>query len=86
MPLSPKLEAKLSKTFAPDSRLDDVFSGNDITFITDKQGYAVTLFIGKRRPDGSINGERYVRRLKFESDGVTLKSSHWEAKGKVTRF
>ncbi|MBC3538539.1 hypothetical protein ACFSC6_17610 [Rufibacter sediminis] len=86
MPLSPKLEAKLSKTYAPDSRVDDVFAGNDLTFITDQQGRAVTLFIGKRRPDGSISGERYVRRLKFEADGVTLKASHWENKGKVSRF
>ncbi|ALI99792.1 hypothetical protein [Rufibacter tibetensis] len=86
MPLSPKLEAKLSKPFAPDSRIDDVFAGNDITFITDGQGHAITLFIGKRKPDGSINGERFVRRLKFEADGVTLKASHWENKGKVTRF
>ncbi|GGK57616.1 hypothetical protein ACD591_15515 [Rufibacter glacialis] len=85
MPLSPKLEAKLSKPFAPDSRLDDTFSGKDITFITDRQGHAITLFIGKRRPDGSINGERYVRRLQVEADGVTIKSSHWENKGKVTR-
>ncbi|WP_181304226.1 hypothetical protein [Rufibacter sp. XAAS-G3-1] len=86
MPLSSKLEAKLSKPFAPDSRIDDTFAGNDLTFITDKQGYAVTLFIGKRKPDGSITGERYVRHLTFEADGITLKSSHWDAKGKVTRF
>ncbi|WP_210466187.1 hypothetical protein [Rufibacter roseolus] len=86
MPLSPRLEAKLNKTFAPESRVDDVYSGNDITFITDKQGHPITLYIGKRKPDGSITGERYVRRLKFEADGVTLKSSHWDAKGKVTRF
>ncbi|WP_207432342.1 hypothetical protein [Sabulibacter ruber] len=85
MPLNPRLEARLSKISQPDARIDDVFAGNDLTIITDKQGHAVTLFIGKRRPDGSINGERYVRRMKFEADGVTLKSSHWEAKGKVTR-
>ncbi|RNI25723.1 hypothetical protein [Rufibacter latericius] len=86
MPLSPKLEAKLSKTYEPDSRVDDVFAGNDLTFITDKQGHPITLFIGKRKPDGSITGERYVRRLKFAPDGITLASSHWENKGKVTRF
>ncbi|MBA9077019.1 MULTISPECIES: hypothetical protein [Rufibacter] len=85
MPLSPKLEAKLAKPYAPSSRIDDVFAGNDLTFITDENGRAVTLFIGRRRPDGSISGERYVRRFKYEADGTTVKSSHWEGKGKVTR-
>ncbi|MFB9864429.1 hypothetical protein [Rufibacter immobilis] len=85
MPLSPKLEAKLNKRYAPASRIDDVFAGKDLTFITDPQGHPITLFIGKRRPDGAIAGERYVRRLKLGPDGVTLISSHWENKGKVTR-
>ncbi|AKQ44823.1 hypothetical protein TH63_02970 [Rufibacter radiotolerans] len=85
MPISPKLEAKLSKVYAPDSRIEDIFAGNDLTFITDKQGHPITLFIGKRRPDGAITGERYVRRIQFDQDGSTIKSSHWEAKGKVTR-
>ncbi|WP_192821678.1 hypothetical protein [Rufibacter sp. LB8] len=85
MPLNPKLIAKLSKPLAPDSRLEDTFSGKDLTIITDGQGRAITLFLGKRTPDGSINGERFVRRFKLEADGVTVKSSHWEAKGKVTR-
>lgn len=85
MPLSPKLEALLAKRYAPDARLEDTFSGKDITFITNPQGDPITLFIGKRRPDGAINGERYVRRLRYEEDGTTIKTSHWEAKGKVTR-
>ncbi|GAB2531154.1 hypothetical protein [Rufibacter soli] len=85
MPLSPKLEVKLSKVYEPDSRIDDVFAGNDLTFITDKQGHPITLFIGKRRPDGAITGERYVRRLQFGKDGTTITASHWEAKGKVSR-
>ncbi|MFC6998613.1 hypothetical protein [Rufibacter roseus] len=85
MPISPKLEAKLSKRFAPDAKIEDTFAGNDLTFITDNLGNPITLFIGKRRPDGAISGERYVRRIKFEADGETIKSSHWEGKGKVTR-
>lgn len=85
MPLSPKLEAKLSKKFAPDARIDDTFAGNDLTFVTDEEGNAVTLFIGKRRPDGAISGERYVRRLKLGPDGQTILASHWESKGKVSR-
>ncbi|WP_205499661.1 hypothetical protein [Rufibacter psychrotolerans] len=85
MPLNPKLEARLNKISSPSTRLEEQFAGKDLTIITDQQGHAVTLFIGKRQPDGSIKGERYVRRLKFAPDGVTLQSSHWEAKGKVTR-
>ncbi|MGV3538540.1 MAG: hypothetical protein ACO1OQ_01940 [Rufibacter sp.] len=75
----------MSKVFPPETRIDEMFSGKAITFITDKQGHPVTLFIGKRQADGSIKGERYVRRLTFGPDGVTPVSSHWEAKGKVTR-
>lgn len=85
MPLSPKLEAKLSKKYEPDARLNDSFAGKDLTIITDQHGNAITLFLGKRRPDGAITGERFVRRIQFEADGQTIKASHWEAKGKVTR-
>ncbi|WP_239693340.1 hypothetical protein [Rufibacter roseus] len=48
MPISPKLEAKLSKRFAPDAKIEDTFAGNDLTFITDNLGNPITLFIGKR--------------------------------------
>ncbi|QHL89077.1 hypothetical protein GU926_17235 [Nibribacter ruber] len=85
MPLNPKLEAKLSKVLEPNATVQDSFSGKDLTIITDANGHAKTLFIGKRNPDGSIQGERYVRRLVLEADGKTVKSSHWEAKGKVSR-
>ena len=85
MALSAKLEEKLSKVYEPSSRIDDHFKGNDITFITNERGEPVTLFIGKRRSDGAINGERYVRTIKRQADGVSVQSSHWDLKGKVAR-
>lgn len=85
MPLNSKLEEKLSKIYEPSSRIDDEFRGNDITFITNEKGEPVTLFIGKRREDGSIHGERYVRRIKQRTEQGTIEKSHWECKGKVTR-
>ena len=85
MPINQQLEAKLSKTYEPSARIDDTFRGNDITFITNKHGEAITLFIGKRREDGAISGERYVRRIKKRSETGTIEQSHWECKGKVSR-
>lgn len=85
MALNPDLEAKLAKTHAAATTIEDNFRGKDITFKTDKTGQATTLFIGKRNPDGSITGERYARRLQYAPDGVTLIKSHWDFKGKVTR-
>ncbi|KAA5545062.1 hypothetical protein [Adhaeribacter rhizoryzae] len=85
MGLNPALEAKLAKPQTASARIDDNFRGKDITFITDKAGQAITLFIGKRNPDGSITGERYVRHLQYAPNGITVIKSHWDNKGKVTR-
>lgn len=85
MPLNKKILEKLNKRFAPDSRLDDTYQGLDLTFITNELGEPVTLFIGKRRPDGAITGERYVRTIKRIANSDQIESSHWDLKGKVTR-
>jgi hypothetical protein len=85
MPINHQLEAKLSKIYEPSARIDDTFRGNDITLITNEYGEAITLFIGKRREDGAISGERYVRRIKKRSANGTIETSHWENKGKVSR-
>ena len=85
MPIHPKLEEKLNKTYEPSARIEDVFKGNAITFITNDAGEPVTVFIGKRNPDGSIHGERYVRRIQRETGSTLIKKSHWENKGKVTK-
>ncbi len=85
MPLSDKLEEKLSKVFEPSARINDRYKGNDITIITNERGEATTLFIGKRSPDGAIKGERYVRNIKRDPMTGVITSSHWDNKGKVTR-
>ena len=83
MRLHAQLEKKLGQIYAPSSRVDDAFRGKDIAFVTNEHGEPVTLFIGKRRPDGVIAGERYVRILHRQADGVSIRHSHWELKGKT---
>ena len=85
MPLSPKLEKILNKTYAPQERYDDKFMGNDISYITNELGEPITLFIGKRREDGNIAGERYVRKIVRKPGSDEIQKSHWDLKGKVTR-
>lgn len=76
------LEKKLSKIFEPSSNIDLSFKGNDLTILTNEQGEAVTLFIGKRKNNGNISGERYARRLVKDENGKIIKS-HWDNKGKI---
>ena len=85
MALNKKITYFLEKTYAPDSRIDDVMLGNDLTFITNELGEPVTLFIGKRRPDGAITGERYVRKIVRKPGSQQILKSHWDLKGKVDR-
>ncbi len=85
MAISAKLEKKLAKPYAPSSRIDEVFLGNDITIITNERGEAIHLFIGKRNEDGSIRGEHYARRIQREPGSDRIVKSHWDNKGKVTR-
>jgi hypothetical protein len=80
---SKSLLSKLEKTYAPSSRIDDHFRGNDITMLTNEFGQVMRLYIGKRMPAGNISGEYYIRQVKAkEGDVITL--SHWDNKGKVT--
>ncbi len=85
MPLHRELDKKLSKTFEPSTSIDDVFKGYDITFVTNEHGEPVTLFFGKRRPDGLIAGERYTRTIKRQPGSLEVKSSHWDLRGKIMR-
>ncbi|GAA4352917.1 hypothetical protein GCM10023185_13040 [Hymenobacter saemangeumensis] len=80
MPLHAQLDAKLRKLYEPSTSIDDVFRGHDITFVTNEAGEPVTLFIGQRKPNGHIAGQRYVRTIKRAPDGGVL-SSHWDLKG-----
>lgn len=85
MPFQPALEAKLARIYPPNATLAETYRGKDLTLLTNDKGQAVTCFIGKRQADGSIAGERYVRRLQYEPDGSTIRKSHWDLKGKVNR-
>ena len=85
MTLNPKLLKVLEKTYGPQERYDQKLLGLDVTYVTNEHGEPVTLFIGKRCEDGSINGERYVRRIVRKPDSLEIQKSHWENKGKVTR-
>jgi hypothetical protein len=82
MPLHCQLTDKLSKIFEPSTTINDVFKGHDITFVTNENGEPVTLFIGKRRPDGVIIGERYKRTIKRAPGSTQVTGSHWDLKGK----
>jgi hypothetical protein len=71
----------LKKKYGSRQQIDRSFRGNDMTFVTDEEGNPVQLYIGKRREDGSIKGERYTRVLKKGPDGIVQKD-HWDLKGK----
>ncbi|MBD2770506.1 hypothetical protein IC235_21690 [Hymenobacter sp. BT664] len=75
MPIHRELDKKLSKTYEPSARIDDVFKGYDITFLTNEHGEPVVLFFGRRRPDGIIAGERYTRTIKREPGSLAVKHS-----------
>jgi len=80
---SKTLLAKLDKVYPASSRIDDSFRGNELTMITNAQGQVMRLYIGKRMPGGNIAGEYYIRQVKA-MEGESIKSSHWDKKGKVT--
>lgn len=81
MPLHPLLAEKLAKVYAPSTTIDDAFKGHDITFVTNAAGEPVTLFIGRRQPNGHIAGQRYVRTIRRAADGRQVTHSHWDLKG-----
>ena len=81
MPLHPQLADKLAKRYPPSETIDDKFKGHDITFVTNAAGEPVTLFLGRRQPDGHIAGQRYVRTIHRTPDGQQIIRSHWDLKG-----
>ena len=82
MAIGKELEKKLSKTYEPSSTIDLKFKGNDLTIVTNKEGEAVTLFIGKRKENNAIVGERYSRRIVKDKEGKIIKS-HWDNQGRI---
>lgn len=83
MGLGDELVKKINKRFEPSSKVSLRYKKYDLDLITDKEGNAVQMFMGKRGDDGSIKGERYARTLKYDREGVLIKD-HWERKGKAT--
>jgi hypothetical protein len=83
MALSDRLALKLRKKYEPSSLVYLKFGRLDAAVKTDGDGNAVVLFLGKKKADGSIAGERYARTLKSDSKGIIIKD-HWERKGKAS--
>lgn len=76
------LEALMKKNYTPSTRVDMSFKGKELTILTNENGDPITLFIGKRRPNGDIAGDMYSRRIKKIENGQ-IKESHWDNQGKV---
>ena len=83
MSLGEALIKKISGKFEPSSYLSLRFRSYDLQLVTDKDGNAIHLFLGKLNAEGRITGERYARTLKFDREGKRIKD-HWERKGKAT--
>lgn len=83
MKLGPELIRLLNKPYEGDRMINMKFKGLDIAFKTNEAGDPVTLFLGKLNEQGQITGSRYIRTLKKDQQGRTLKD-HWELKGKAT--
>jgi len=80
--LGKRLEAKLAKKYAASSTFHERFGNQDITYLSDEQGLAIQLYIGKRNADGNILGERFSRRMVKDASGKIIKS-HWDRMGKI---
>jgi hypothetical protein len=82
MKIGYELQKKLSKIYEPSSTIDTVFKRYDITFVTNKQGEPVVLFIGERKENGNIKGGRFTRTLVRSESGELIRD-HWDFKGKT---
>jgi len=83
MPLGAPLIKILSKTYEPAAYIERKFRNYDIAFKTDESGQPILLFIGTKKEDGTIRGERFARRLVRDKDGRIIKD-HWDDKVKAT--
>jgi hypothetical protein len=83
MPLSEHLIKKISSKYEPATMVYLTFRGNDIALKTDSEGNPIQLFIGEMQEDGHIRGERYIRNIIKDKDGIIIKD-HWDKKGKST--
>ena len=83
MSLGDDLLKKINKKFEPSTKVALRYRSYDLLLITDKEGNAVQLFMGKENEQGIIKGDRYARTLKYDSEGALIKN-HWERKGKAS--
>ena len=83
MSLGDDLVKKINKKFEPSSKVSLRYRSYDLLLITDKEGNAIQLFMGKENEAGIIKGDRYARTLKYDREGNLIKD-HWERKGKAT--
>jgi hypothetical protein len=83
MSLGEELLKKINKKFAPSTTVPLRYRSYDLVLVTDKDGNAIQLFLGKANENGVIKGDRYARTMKYDRDGHLIKD-HWERKGKAT--
>lgn len=73
----------INKIYEPSSMVELTFKRYHLALKTDEKGRAILLFMGKKKENGQIAGERYARRIKENNEGEAIKD-HWEHKGKAT--
>ena len=83
MSLGVDLLKRINKKFEPSASVSMRYRSYDLVLITDKEGNAMQLFLGKAKENGAIKGDRYARTLKYDREGNLIKD-YWERKGKAT--
>jgi hypothetical protein len=83
MSLGDDLLKKINKKFEPSAKVSLRYRSYDLVLVTDKEGNAIQLFLGRANEEGIIKGDRYARTLKYDREGKLIKD-HWERKGKAT--
>ena len=81
--IGPDLEKKLNKILTPNAHIEDHYKNLDLTILTNENGEAVTLYIGKRKENGKIAGEVFYRKIKKRENNI-ITESHWDNQGKVS--
>ncbi|WP_121353617.1 hypothetical protein [Flavisolibacter nicotianae] len=83
MSLGDALLKKINQKFEPSAKVLLRYRSQDLVLVTDKEGNAVQLFMGRANDEGVIKGDRYARTIKYDRDGRLLKD-YWERKGKAS--
>jgi hypothetical protein len=83
MSLGDDLLKKINKKFEPSTKVSLRYRSYDLVVVTDKEGNAIQLFMGRANEEGVIKGDRYARTLKYDREGNLIKD-HWERKGRAT--